>query len=152
MKRYEADLAAHYDKALATRRRAKKTDEPPPTKPDPPCAARYIVSDTTVEAVSPLLLMNPRGVRSARDELAGWIGSFDRYAGGKGGADAAHWLSMFLRCTGYLGRTDDTEERQMCWLTPSGGSRPSRPLVGIASNPRPSHQSVRSREPRRFGA
>jgi hypothetical protein len=33
----------------------------------------------------------------ARDELAGWIGSFDRYAGGKGkaGTDAANWLSMF---------------------------------------------------------
>src|SRR6185503_14154793 len=30
----------------------------------------------------------------ARDELAGWIGSFDRYSGGKGGADSAHWLSM----------------------------------------------------------
>jgi hypothetical protein len=29
-----------------------------------------------------------------RDELAGWIASFDRYTGGKGGADAAHWLSM----------------------------------------------------------
>jgi hypothetical protein len=30
----------------------------------------------------------------SRDELAGWIGSFDRYVGGKSGADAAHWLSM----------------------------------------------------------
>jgi hypothetical protein len=31
----------------------------------------------------------------ARDELAGWIASFDRYTGGKGGGDAANWLSMF---------------------------------------------------------
>jgi hypothetical protein len=32
----------------------------------------------------------------ARDELVVWIGSFDRYAAkGKGGADAANWLSMF---------------------------------------------------------
>ncbi len=31
----------------------------------------------------------------ARDELSGWFGSFDKYASGKGGADAAHWLSMF---------------------------------------------------------
>jgi len=93
MKEYEADLA-HYDKALSAWKRDKKTDEPPPAKPDPPQAARFVVSDTTVEALAPLLLSNPRGVLLARDELAGWIGSFDRYSGGKGGADAAHWLSM----------------------------------------------------------
>ena len=29
-----------------------------------------------------------------RAELGGWIGGFDRYAGGKGG-DAAKWLRMF---------------------------------------------------------
>ncbi len=92
MKHYEADLA-HYDKALSAWKRDKKTEEPPPTKPDPPNAARYVVQDATVEALAPLLLSNPRGVLLARDELAGWIGSFDRYAGGKGG-DAAHWLSM----------------------------------------------------------
>ena len=44
--------------------------------------------------LAPILLANPRGLLMARDELAGWIGSFDRYSGGKGGADAAHWLSM----------------------------------------------------------
>jgi len=93
IKQYETDLA-HYDKDLSAWKRETKTDEPPPTKPDPPQAARYIVSDTTVEALAPLLLSNPRGVLLARDELAGWIGSFDRYAGGKSGADAAQWLSM----------------------------------------------------------
>jgi hypothetical protein len=90
---YESDLA-HFEKAMAAWKRAKKTDEPPPTKPNPPQAERCIVSDATVEAMAPLLLANPRGLLLARDELAGWIGSFDRYAGGKGGADAAHWLSM----------------------------------------------------------
>ncbi|HWB10091.1 MAG TPA: DUF3987 domain-containing protein [Pirellulales bacterium] len=44
--------------------------------------------------MAPLLSANPRGLLLARDELAGWIGSFDRYAGGKGSADAANWLSM----------------------------------------------------------
>ena len=65
-----------------------------PRSPNRRKRERCIVSDTTVEALAPLLLANPRGVLLARDELAGWIGSFDRYAGGKGGADAAHWLSM----------------------------------------------------------
>src|SRR5262249_31967791 len=37
-----------------------------------------------------------RGVLLARDELAGWIGSFDRYAGkGRASADAACWLPLF---------------------------------------------------------
>ena len=40
MKQYEADLA-HYDKALSAWKRDKKTEEPPPTKPDPPNAERY---------------------------------------------------------------------------------------------------------------
>ena len=67
----------------------------PPEAPTPPEAERCIVSDTTVEALAPILLANPRGLMLTRDELAGWLGSFDRYAGGKGSADAAHWLSMF---------------------------------------------------------
>ena len=93
MKHYEADLA-QYERALSAWKRAKTTDEPPPEKPTPPEASRYIVSDATVEALAPLLMSNPRGLLLARDELAGWIGSFDRYSAGKGGADAAHWLSM----------------------------------------------------------
>jgi hypothetical protein len=93
MRGYEAELL-HYEKALAEWKRDKKTTCEPPTKPEAPEAERCIVSDTTVEALAPLLLANPRGLLLARDELAGWIGSFDRYAGGKGGADAAHWLSM----------------------------------------------------------
>jgi Protein of unknown function (DUF3987) len=69
---------------------------PPPDKPQPPRSERYVVNDTTVEALVPILLDNPRGVLLERDELAGWFGSFDRYAGGgKGGSDEAHWLSMF---------------------------------------------------------
>ena len=85
---------AHYEKDMATWRRGKGTGIDPPTKPDRPEAERFAVSDTTVEAIAPLLLANPRGLLLARDELAGWMGSFDRYASGKTGADAAHWLSM----------------------------------------------------------
>ena len=94
MRQHEADLAYH-DKALSAWKRDRKTDEPPPTTPAEPQAERFVVSDTTIEALAPLLLANPRGLLLARDELAGWIGSFDRYAGGKGGADLAHWLSMY---------------------------------------------------------
>lgn len=87
--RYEADLA------LWKRQATKGGDDDPPEKPEPPIAQRYIVSDTTTEALAPILLGNPRGVLLARDELNGWIGSFDRYTKARrGGADSSHWLSM----------------------------------------------------------
>jgi hypothetical protein len=94
-KQYEADLA-RWEKEFAAWKRSKDPTEDPPPKPAPPQAERFVVSDTTVEALAPILLANPRGLLLARDELAGWVGSFDRYAGrGKAGADAANWLSMF---------------------------------------------------------
>jgi hypothetical protein len=83
-----------YEAALEAWQGAKKGERG--EKPQPPSCERFIVSDTTVEALAPILLANPRGLLLARDELAGWIGSFDRYAGkGKAGADSANWLSMF---------------------------------------------------------
>ena len=82
-----------WEKEVANWKRSKSADGEPPSKPELPQAERFVVSDTTVEALAPLLLHNPRGLLVACDELAGWIGSFDRYAGGRG-ADAAHWLSM----------------------------------------------------------
>jgi hypothetical protein len=94
VQRYEADLA-RWERDLAAWKRAKDALRAPPAKPDPPQAERCVVSDTTVEALAPLLRANPRGLLLARDELAGWIGSFDRYAKGRTGADAAHWLSLF---------------------------------------------------------
>lgn len=92
-KDYEADLLV-WEKTLAEWRRDKKTMEPAPEKPDEPKPERFVVSDTTVEALATILRDNPRGLLLARDELAGWIGSFDRYASGGRGADSAHWLSM----------------------------------------------------------
>ncbi|MGE3316519.1 MAG: DUF3987 domain-containing protein [Planctomycetaceae bacterium] len=93
----EYDLAlARYDKELTDWKRRKNNTDDPPSKPFPPMCERCHVSDTTVEALAPILQASPRGVLLARDELAGWIGSFDRYAGGKGSADSAHWLSMHV--------------------------------------------------------
>jgi hypothetical protein len=94
MKQHEADLARWEKKMEAWK--PKDAASEPPEKPEAPNAERFIVSDTTVEALAPILLESPRGVLLARDELAGWIGSFDRYAGkGTAGADSASWLSMF---------------------------------------------------------
>jgi hypothetical protein len=125
MKQYETDQA-RWDKDMAAWKRAGSASDPP-VKPDPPQAARFIVSDTTVEALAPILLANPRGLLLGRDELAGWIGSFDRYAG-KAGADAANWLSMFNaesiivdRKTG-IPRTINVPQAAVCV---SGGIQPA---------------------------
>jgi hypothetical protein len=91
MKRHDA-AELIYKRALAKWNTAKSDD--PPAKPVPPVASRYWTDDATTEALAVLLQQNPRGLLLARDELAGWLGSFDRYASGKGG-DVAKWLEMF---------------------------------------------------------
>ncbi len=83
-----------HEKRMAEWKRDKKTLDDPPMPPDPPTPKRYIVSDTTVEGLAPILRDNPRGLLLERDELAGWLGSFDRYAKSNSG-DSANWLSMF---------------------------------------------------------
>lgn len=94
MQQYRCDVAC-FEKVRSQWTKNNNSTQPPPDKPPEPIAERFIVSDTTVEALASVLQGNPRGVLLARDELAGWFGSFDRYSSGKGGADAAHWLSMF---------------------------------------------------------
>lgn len=58
-----------------------------------PVQERYRIGDATPEAVAKILSENPRGVLLARDEVAGWIGSFDRYANGE--ADLQFWIEIF---------------------------------------------------------
>ena len=93
MRQYKADMA-EYEAARRDWERVLRGDEPV-EKPVRPQVERSVVIDTTVEALGPLLSANPRGLLLARDELAGWVGVFDRYAEGKGGAEAGHWLAMY---------------------------------------------------------
>jgi hypothetical protein len=80
---------AEHKKALAAWRDAGASGE----KPEAPTARRLIVRDVTVQSVAMVLAENLRGVTLARDELAAWVGGFDRFTGGKG-EEAAHWLEM----------------------------------------------------------
>ena len=50
--------------------------------PDEPCRRRTMVMDATPEAVGAILAGNPMGTLHFRDELAGWLQSFDRYSPG----------------------------------------------------------------------
>jgi hypothetical protein len=69
---------------------ATKQKKQPPTLPadavEPPRPARprILIGDTTPEAVAATLSATPKGLILYRDELAGWIGGFDRYSRGSG--------------------------------------------------------------------
>ena len=70
----------------------------PPDEPVPPLEKRVVVSDITIEKLGALLQENPLGLLLIRDELAAWIGAFDRYAAGGKGSDCPAWLSMYDAC------------------------------------------------------
>ncbi len=85
-----------YDRDLAKWKRG--SGDEPPEEPPEPTVISVLTTDATVEALAALLQDNLRGLLLGRDELSGWIGSFDRYAKGGGGSgsggDASHWLAM----------------------------------------------------------
>ena len=87
MERYSVDLS----KWKSDQKNGPPTD--PPLEPEKPCERRLLVSDVTIEKLAALLGENPLGLLVVRDELAGLVNSFDRYAGGKG-SDLQSWLSM----------------------------------------------------------
>ncbi|MCK9188454.1 YfjI family protein [Acidithiobacillus sp.] len=48
------------------------------TKPKPPTMKRYTSNDATIEKLGDLLVENPQGLLTVRDELAGLLTSFDK--------------------------------------------------------------------------
>lgn len=103
LRQYEADvIAAKYvrDQWEKDVKAAAQEGFPPPLKPEAamepvkPHRPRLRVSDATPEALLSLLSQLSRGILMTRDELAGWLGSFNRYAGGEGG-DRAFWLEAW---------------------------------------------------------
>jgi hypothetical protein len=92
---YEAAVEA-FEKERAAWRSNKKDGGQPPERPAEPVGRRALVSDTTVEALALKLADNPRGLLLARDELAGWLNSLDRYANKSGsGSDESFYLSAY---------------------------------------------------------
>jgi len=65
-------------------------------KPKKPPQRRLIVEDITVEALVDVLIENPKGILIVKDELSGFIGSFDAYKNSKnGGKDRAAFLELY---------------------------------------------------------
>jgi hypothetical protein len=96
----DAEAASATDKAWRDQVvRAIKDKKAPPERPadaevpDQPPRPRVITMDTSTEALQRLLADNPHGLLHVRDELAGWLGSFDRYGGN--GADRSFYLECW---------------------------------------------------------
>jgi hypothetical protein len=58
-----------------------------------PPRPRILAMDTSTEELQRMLADNPRGLLCVRDELAGWLGGFDRYGGH--GADRTFYLETW---------------------------------------------------------
>jgi hypothetical protein len=61
--------------------------------PPEPKSPRLFMTDPTMEAAALLARDEPKGLVLVRDELAGWIGSLDKYGGQ--GADRAFWIEAY---------------------------------------------------------
>ena len=78
--------------------KAVKEGLPPPPMPDgadepsEPVRRRTLVMDATQEALGQILSGNPQGTLHFRDELAGWLSSFNRYSAG---GDREFWLEAY---------------------------------------------------------
>ncbi|MEM9222090.1 MAG: DUF3987 domain-containing protein [Pseudomonadota bacterium] len=102
LREYEAlKLAAAIRKEaweIDVKEATKKGDHIPPRpkdsfEPDIPERPRIRIGDVTSEKLGVLAASLPRGLLVIRDELAGWLGGFDRYSGK--GSDRTFALEMY---------------------------------------------------------
>jgi hypothetical protein len=86
----DARVAQAYQHRLREWEEIPKEQKKNTQKPQPP--KRYIANDTTVEKLGEILARSPKGILVKSDELAGWIGSMERYSRNAGFSDRAFWL------------------------------------------------------------
>lgn len=64
--------------------------------PEPQPRRRLVSHDATIESIQDILGRQDRGLGILRDELAGWVGSLEKYNSGRGSAaDRAFFLQSF---------------------------------------------------------
>jgi hypothetical protein len=128
---YERELR-EYEVEKAAARKDGHAAPPPPQEPQ---MRRTVAGDTTVEALAPILVANPRGVYVHRDELAGWVRSMDQYRSGGKGADTELWLSVWGNEEWVIDRKGKAEPVFISnpFVTLFGGMTPLR--LGELGNP-----------------
>lgn len=122
-------------------RTAIKSGTTPPEQPedsmpsDPPGMPRVIINDSTIEEATNILAHNPKGLLMLRDELAGWIGSFDRYGGE--GSDRAFYLECWNggpHTVDRVKKTGQPVEVAYASLAILGGIQPDRLREALAGS------------------
>lgn len=95
-------------------------------EPEKPVRPRLAVSDTTPEALAAIMAGQPRGLLTYRDELSGWLGSFDRYGSGSG--ERGFWLEAYGGRSFVLDRVKLDAPLRIPYLTVSvlGGIQPDK--------------------------
>ena len=117
---------------------AVKNGSPPPqmpqkaSEPEKPVRPRIIVTDATIESLARLLSHLPRGLMLNRDELSGWLESFNRYSGG---GDRPFWIEAYGGRPYVVDRQKNDEPLQIPYLSISvlGGIQPDK-LVKLLVN------------------
>lgn len=89
--RHEQEVAAFDDELQSWQLMDKSLRGERPKAPQP---LQILASDATLEALALVVRDNPRGIVLYRDELAGWLKSFNQYRGGLG-SDREQWLSLY---------------------------------------------------------
>ena len=122
----QADLIDAWERERATYEtdRAYWEQQPKAARgnaPTEPALKRFMTGDTTFEALANVLRANERGLMVVRDELAGWIESFNQYKK-SGGQDRAAWLSTWSGSPILIDRKTDS---YMAFIR-----RPYVPVVG----------------------
>lgn len=94
LKRIDGEMRQRYLEAKA---KYDALDKAGKAKTQPPRHERLMLGDTTPEAAADVIKDSPNGVLLAQDELSGWFGSMEKYAGSGRGAqkDRAFWLEAF---------------------------------------------------------
>jgi len=83
---------AEYEEKMEEWKAANDKGDGPPEKPEP--ARRLLVSDITTEGLLSVHARAPLGLLLHRDELGGWLRSYNQYKSGGQGADAQTWCEV----------------------------------------------------------
>ena len=127
------ELKAEYEQALehfkseqsASRKKSGGGTEQRPEKPEKPEYKRYLVNDTTYEALGEVMADNPKGVMAFRDELVSLLRPLDRE---ENAAARGFYLSAWNGTEGY---TFDRIIRghmhiEACCLSLLGATQPAK--------------------------
>jgi hypothetical protein len=93
LKRIDAEMWREY---LAAKEVFESLSNEERRNAERPKQRRLRIEDTTIEAAQEVLKHSPDGVLCLQDELSGWFGAMDKYAGHRGAAkDRGFWLQAF---------------------------------------------------------